>query len=63
MNRGLWIARKNYLITLIRKVSDIHGGDSPEFFNQYCKEVIDVHDNEKIEEAIECFQEMVARLK
>ncbi len=63
MNRGLWIARKNYLTTLIKKVSDGHGGDDIEFLKQHCKEVIDVHPDEKIEEAIACYQEMVEQLK
>jgi hypothetical protein len=63
MNRGLWIARKNYLFTLIKKVSDGHGGDDIEFLQQHCKEVIDAHPDEKIEEAIACYQEMVGQLK
>lgn len=63
MNRGLWIARKNYLCTLIKKVSDGHGGDDIEFLRQHCKEVIDVHPEEKIEEAIACYQELVEQLK
>lgn len=63
MNRGLWIARKNYLCTLIKKVSDGHGGDEPEFLRQVCKEVIESHPDELIEEAIACYQEMVEQLK
>ena len=63
MNRGLWIARKNYLCTLIKKVSDGHGGDDIEFLRQHCKEVIEAHPDELIEEAIACYQEMVEQLK
>lgn len=63
MNKGLWIARKNYLCCLIKKVSDGHGGDDIEFLRQHCKEVIDAHPDEKIEEAISCYQEMVNNLK
>ena len=63
MNRGLWIARKNYLCTLIKKVSDGHSGDDIELLKQHCKEVIDAHSDEKIEEAISCYQEMVEQLK
>jgi len=63
MNRWLWIARKNYLFTLIKKVSDGHGGDDIEFIGQHCKEVIEAHSDEKIEAAIACYQEMVEQLK
>lgn len=63
MNKGLWIARKNYLYTLIKKVSDGHGSDKMEFLRQHCREVIEAHDDEKIEEAIACYEEMVQQLK
>jgi len=48
---------------LIKKVSDGHGGDDLEFLHQHCTEVIDAHSDEKIEEAIACYQEMVDLLK
>jgi hypothetical protein len=63
MNRGLWIARKNYLCTLIKKVSDGHGGDDIEDLRQHCREVIASYDGEKIEEAIACYEKMVEQLK
>lgn len=63
MNKGLWIARKNYLCTLIKKVADAHGDDDIELLRQHCKEVLDAHPGEKIEEAIACYQEMVEQLK
>lgn len=63
MNRGLWIARKNYLCTLIKKVSDGHGGDDIVFLREVCKAVIDAHPDESIEDAIACYQEMVMQLK
>lgn len=63
MNRGLWIARKNYLCTLIRSVSDGYGGDDIEFLRQHCKEVIEAHPDELIEDAIACYQEMVEQLQ
>ncbi len=63
MNKGLWIARKNYLCTLIKKVSDSRGGDDIEWLRQHCREVIESHPDEKIEEAIACYQEMVELLK
>lgn len=63
MNRGLWVARKNYLYTLIKKVSDGFGDDDSDFLKQHFNEVVDVHPGEKIEEAILCYEEMVKRLK
>lgn len=63
MNRGLWIARKNYLCCLIKKVSDGLGGDDINFLRQHCKDVIEAHPEEKIEEAINCYLEMVEQLK
>jgi len=63
MNKGLWIARKNYLFSLIKKVSDGHGGDDIEFVRQHWNEVVEAHPDEKIEEAIACYQEMVEQLK
>jgi hypothetical protein len=63
MNKGLWIARKNYLGTLIKKVSEGHGGDDIEFFRQHCNEVLTAHPNEKIEQAIRCYEERVEQLK
>ncbi len=63
MNKALWIARKNYLCGLIKKVSDGHGGDDIEFLRQYCREVLEMNPDEKIEGAIKCYEEMVEQLK
>lgn len=63
MNKGLWIARKNYLWALIKQVSDAYGGDDPEFLKQHWKEVIDMHPDEEIEKAISCYQEMAEQAK
>jgi hypothetical protein len=63
MHHGLWIARKNYLVTLIKKLSNGHGGDEKEFLDQHCKQVIVLHQGEVIEEAIVCYEEMVDKLK
>ena len=62
MNKGLWIARKNYLCILIKKVSDLSGGDDPAFLKEVCKLVVEAHLDEKIEEAIKCYQECLERL-
>ncbi len=63
MNRGLWISRKNYLCNLIKKVSEGHGWDEIEFLRQHCSEVIAMHHDDKIEDAIACYEEMVEQLK
>ena len=62
MNQGLWIARKNYLCILIKKVSDLCGGDDVDFLRKYCKEVIEAYKDDLIEEAIGCYEEQVERL-
>jgi hypothetical protein len=62
MNRGLWIARKNYLYTLIKKLSDGHGGDDEEFLAQHCKEVLEAHPDEHIETAIRCYEDQLSKL-
>jgi hypothetical protein len=62
MNKGLWIARKNYLITLMKKVSKGYGGDTSECFDDICKEVLDKYTDESIEIAIRCYETMVDRL-
>ena len=62
MNKGLWIARKNHLCALIKKVSDGHGGDDVEWLREHCRQVLDMCPDEKIEEAIICYTEMVEQL-
>lgn len=59
MNRGLWIARKNYLCVLIKKLSYAYGGDTPDFLRLHCQQVIDTHPAELIEDAIVCYQALV----
>ncbi|HHT9109559.1 MAG TPA: hypothetical protein ACFYDZ_00200 [Candidatus Brocadiaceae bacterium] len=61
MNKGLWIVRKNYLETLVKKVSESHGGDDKWFLDAHIKEVLDSYSDEKIEEPIACYEQMVAR--
>jgi hypothetical protein len=62
MNRGLWIARKNHLLCLIRKVSELEGGDDPEWFKQHCLEVVESHPEEQIEVAISYYAGMIQQL-
>ena len=62
MNRGLWIARKNHLCNLVRKVSEGYGGDDIEFLRQCCSELIAIYHDESIEEAIDCYEEIMEEL-
>lgn len=62
MNRALWIARKNYLCSLAQKISCAHGGDDITWLRQHCKEVLELYPDERIEEAIACYEEMVNQL-
>ncbi len=63
MNKGLWIARKNYLYCLVKKVSDGYGGDDEEFFKRNFAELVDSYPGELIEYAIACYAEMVNEIK
>lgn len=63
MNKGLWIARKNHLLCLIKKVSDGFGGDDFVNLQSHCKEVIESHPGELIEEAIACYTEQVELMR
>jgi hypothetical protein len=63
MNIGLWIARKNYLCMLVRKVSDYFGGDDIEFLRENCKELIRLHQDERIEAPIRCYEEIMHVVK
>ena len=63
MNKGLWIVRKNYLCTLIKRVSDMCGGDDIEFLREHCRQTIDSHPGEMIEQAIERYLQILKELK
>ncbi len=63
MNKGLWIARKNYLFTLIRKLSDGYGGDDLSWLKGHFMDVLELYQGERIEEAIACYEELVEQLK
>ena len=63
MNRGLWISRKNHLLCLIKKASELCGGDGIDFLNEHCAQIIESHADEKIEVAIDCYAKMVEELQ
>lgn len=45
MIHSLWIAKKNELCALVRKISDTLGGDNVEWLREYCKELVEKHKN------------------
>lgn len=63
MNKGLWMARKNYLCKLIKKLSDLSGGDDAQSLAHYCEEVVQAYPDEHIEEAILCFIDLIDQLR
>lgn len=63
MNKGLWIARKNHLWCLIKKVSDGHGGDDITWLRKVFNEILESHPDERIEEAVNCFTLLAEQLK
>jgi len=63
MNRGLWISRKNYLLTLIKKVSIGFGGDDIKFLNEYCHDILQKYTDEQIEQVIECYRLLEGQIK
>ncbi len=63
MHHALWTARKNYLYTLVKKVSKGFGGDDNEFLIEHFEEIIKTHQEEKIEEAIRCYEQMAEQIK
>lgn len=54
MNRALWIAKKNQICCLIKKISDNNGGDDVEWLREYAKEVIEKHKDD-LDKALNCF--------
>ena len=63
MNKALWIARKNYLHSLIKKVSESLGGDEPEFLKAHFEYILEHYPDEHIEKAITCYEEMMDQLR
>lgn len=43
MNKAQWIAKKNLLCSLIKKISDHYGGDDLEWLKEYAREVITIN--------------------
>ncbi len=62
MDKGLWIARKNYLCSLMREVSDKYLGDDIEFLRAICRETIANFPDENIEQPIQCYESVLKSL-
>jgi hypothetical protein len=50
-----WKDKKNRICSLIKALSDHHGGDELTFLRDYCKEVIELHKT-CIDKALFCFE-------
>jgi hypothetical protein len=63
VDRAMWIARKNTLCGIIKRVSDAYGGDNIEWLREHCRQVIEAHPGDLIEAAITCYQEMIEQIR
>jgi hypothetical protein len=59
MNRGLYIARKNYLITLIRKYARLCNENDFSFLEAHINDTIEVNPGESIERVIDCYNILI----
>jgi hypothetical protein len=58
MEHAVWVAKKNYICSLIKKVSDHYGGDDLEWLRSYACEVI--KDNKSdLDRALVCFLDLL----
>ena len=62
MHRALWIAKKNQICGLIKKISDHHGGDDVEWLREYARKVIEANKDD-LQKALDCFWDLEAQLK
>lgn len=58
MSAGLWIAKKNVLCGLIKKVSDANGGDDVEWLRDYVRDVVE-DSKDCLDSAIACFSDVL----
>ncbi len=58
MSKALWIAQKLQLRPLIRKMSDLYGGDEGEYLNEFYVGILQMYP-EDLSEAITCFTDLV----
>lgn len=63
MNKGLYISRKNYLYSLIKKTANYCGERDMDLVKQHFVEVLESYPDDKIEESIACYTYMIEELK
>lgn len=62
MDKALWIARKNYLHSLIVEISRRNGGDTTDEIQQHYLQLIAEHPDEAIEDAIMLYETLKIHL-
>lgn len=62
MNKGLDIAKKNELWSLINQISKFYGGDDKEFLREYAKDIYEACKDD-LGTAIECFAKVLSDAK
>lgn len=58
--RYSWQDQRRRLFTMIKKVSDLHGGDDVEWLREYAKDVIKIYSND-LQTAINCFEDLLPK--
>lgn len=61
MRDAIWIAKKNQLCMLIKKISDHYGGEPIEDLREYAKDIIDRYSDD-IQKPLDCFLELEKQL-
>jgi hypothetical protein len=63
MNPGLYESRKKYLFGLIKRISNIAGGDDEAWLIEYFNEVLSKYSCERIEIAIAKYKKWIEQLE
>lgn len=45
---------------LVKKVSDLHGGDDIDFLREHCRFILSEYADDRIEEAIACYEQIIS---
>lgn len=62
MYHALWIAKKNQVLVLIKKISDHFGGDEENWLKSYSEDVIELNKLD-IQKALNCFWNLEENIK
>jgi hypothetical protein len=63
MNKGLWVARKNYLICTVRQLCELKGREDSDYVAKVISELLSIYADDRIEEAITCYEELLEQNK